>query len=818
MAMDGAPLDTAPPAPPAPPRNLRSPLDRDTPARNGPLLPASLNPRAPRASYWTLLWFPIVVFACFLFADYAWPALELPVPDGSVTTNGVQAPPLDPVLWKRCITLLPPPKGLYSARVDRLVTELNRAHPAVWIAEPGASVEYFLGAFGVGSWSQSERPFLVAVASGSDEVIILTPKFEEGRARKHQLPSELKVRWLPWSESESPYSVLMHEVGRRALVLDGAVRNFIADGLRSTRHTRDADTSHVLAGVRALRERKSERDIELMRCANKFTLHAIRKTRARMFMGISESATRTILYEEMKYLALSDYGALILFGENAALPHGSGTDRFLQKDEVVLIDAGGKWGGYVSDITRTFALPDSEISDEHLEVWEIVRRAQLAPASLLRLLQIGDKPQYSWLDDRARETVKKGMAALGVPPGPDPDYTTFTHRLGHGIGLEGHEGPYAVQGLVGDRQAAMGDLMIIDTFSPITIPSLADHRFANAEDLLGASSDDIDDLENSLLAMSFLDLDIPTPPSPPQVTLTFPDDWDCRTAIDVAERLAGQSFYTPNYCPEIMLSLQSRCNKIIPYLHRNIIRDRLPKFSALSPSGKPHRQILTERRKLKTLEYLYAQRLQVAHLDAVKSSSPALWGYITQFTAGISYDAQLWARVNAVRQPLDSNHLTLTFPPGWTSRWIQVQLLEHPGPPPWGELSQPKLYFRRDGLPKFSKGHGSSGKGRKLTRIVKSQLLALAFLFGEPLSVAHLNTIERESVALFDYVTELGRVVEEHQHLDAPIADALVGFTLANRTSHSTLRVKTMYSESSKPCVEEQTRSSTSEFEGDLGF
>ncbi|BEI87626.1 uncharacterized protein CcaverHIS019_0103440 [Cutaneotrichosporon cavernicola] len=459
--MDGAPLDTAPPAPPAPPRNLRSPLDRDTPARNGPLLPASLNPRAPRASYWTLLWFPIVVFACFLFADYAWPALELPVPDGSVTTNGVQAPPLDPVLWKRCITLLPPPKGLYSARVDRLVTELNRAHPAVWIAEPGASVEYFLGAFGVGSWSQSERPFLVAVASGSDEVIILTPKFEEGRARKHQLPSELKVRWLPWSESESPYSVLMHEVGRRALVLDGAVRNFIADGLRSTRHTRDADTSHVLAGVRALRERKSERDIELMRCANKFTLHAIRKTRARMFMGISESATRTILYEEMKYLALSDYGALILFGgeslpyladeENAALPHGSGTDRFLQKDEVVLIDAGGKWGGYVSDITRTFALPDSEISDEHLEVWEIVRRAQLAPASLLRLLQIGDKPQYSWLDDRARETVKKGMAALGVPPGPDPDYTTFTHRLGHGIGLEGHEGPYAVQGLVGDR-------------------------------------------------------------------------------------------------------------------------------------------------------------------------------------------------------------------------------------------------------------------------------------------------------------------------------------------------------------------------------
>lgn len=153
----------------------------------------------------------------------------------------------------------------------------------------------------------------------------------------------------------------------------------------------------------------------------------------------------------------------LLTPENAALPHGSGTDRFLQRDEFVLIDAGGRWGGYVSDITRTFALPDSEISDEHLEVWEIVRRAQLAPASLLRLLERADQPQYSWLDDRARETVKKGMAALGVPPGRDPDYTTFTHRLGHGIGLEGHESPYAVQGNVGDRLILSGHTL---TFEP----------------------------------------------------------------------------------------------------------------------------------------------------------------------------------------------------------------------------------------------------------------------------------------------------------------------------------------------------------------
>ncbi|CAK9785375.1 unnamed protein product [Cutaneotrichosporon oleaginosum] len=469
MGDNSQPVQAAPP----PPRNLRSPLDSYAPSRREPLLPSSLSPRQARASYWTLLWFPVVIILCVLFTEYAWPTLEFPMPPDerpssparpSASVDG--SSPLDSILWKRCIDLLPVPKGVYAGRLDRLVAQLNKAHPAVWVAEPGASVEYLLGAFGAGSWSPSERPFLVAVASTNNkpEVIILTPRFEEARARQREISGEVNVRWLPWAESESPYAVLMRDVGRdRALIVDGAVRTFISDGLRTASHSKDADTSKVVAAVRALREIKEEREIELMRCANAFTLHAIRQTRAKMHIGISESATRTILYDEMKYLGLGDYGALVLFGENAALPHGSGTDRFLQADELVLIDAGGKWGGYVSDITRTFALPGSAISDEHREVWEIVRRAQLAPASLLRLLELADRPQYSWLDDRARETIKKGMAAHGVPPARDPDYTTFTHRLGHGIGLEGHESPYAVQGDAGDRLVLPGHTL---TFEP----------------------------------------------------------------------------------------------------------------------------------------------------------------------------------------------------------------------------------------------------------------------------------------------------------------------------------------------------------------
>jgi Xaa-Pro aminopeptidase len=62
--------------------------------------------------------------------------------------------------------------------------------------------------------------------------------------------------------------------------------------------------------------------------------------------------TRKILYNEMSHVGLKDYSALVLFGPNAALPHGSGTDRTLGSDEFALIDAGGYWGGYIADITR----------------------------------------------------------------------------------------------------------------------------------------------------------------------------------------------------------------------------------------------------------------------------------------------------------------------------------------------------------------------------------------------------------------------------------------------------------------------------------
>lgn len=217
---------------------------------------------------------------------------------------------------KKCHDLLEAPKGTYTSRLDKLGSKLGDAY--VFVAEPGTTASYYLGGFGPGSWSKSERPFLVAVNQTGD-VTILTPRFEEARARLEQLPAEVQKRtsWAAWDESQSPYAVLSAHLGRPRWVFDGEVRSFIADGLlrlspRGPDERKESD--RILRAVMEIRERKEPREIELLRCANQFTLHAIRKTRARMKLGITEGQTREILYEEMKATGLKDYGALVLFG------------------------------------------------------------------------------------------------------------------------------------------------------------------------------------------------------------------------------------------------------------------------------------------------------------------------------------------------------------------------------------------------------------------------------------------------------------------------------------------------------------------------
>ncbi|KIY67833.1 Creatinase/aminopeptidase [Cylindrobasidium torrendii FP15055 ss-10] len=336
-------------------------------------------------------------------------------------------------LAKHCSKAVPISAAEFHSRQDKLAQTLHALNATAYIAEPGADALYYAN-LSMSSWKLSERPLLLVItpdASDSElvkaKVSILTPKFETARARL--LPIAFQdVTFLEWAEEANPYEMVKPALAEAdaagTIFVDGHARHFIVDGLQSAFPTATVKSSPT--EIRQLRERKSKAELELMKCANEATVLAIRETRKKMYIGIRESETSALIEAAFKGAGLKDGGCLTLFGENAALPHGSGADRKLGVHDFALLDCGASLHGYPSDVTRTFALNDSQISAEQKRIWNAVWGAQNIAFTTAEAGVVAKR-----IDKAARLFLSlNGLDQY------------FTHRLGHGIGLEGHEDPY----------------------------------------------------------------------------------------------------------------------------------------------------------------------------------------------------------------------------------------------------------------------------------------------------------------------------------------------------------------------------------------
>jgi Xaa-Pro dipeptidase len=177
----------------------------------------------------------------------------------------------------------------------------------------------------------------------------------------------------------------------------------------------------------ALRMIKSPEEQAFIRDAAKRTNLAIEGTHKRMRAGMSESEVARILEEEFTNRGARG-GGLVQFGPSSAFPHGAPAERRLSRGDAVLIDCGCRIRGYSSDITRTVSFGPA--SDEFRKVYATVDRAQMAGIEALKAGAAGED-----VDRAARKVIE------------DAGYGKyFTHRLGHGLGMDGHEQPYLVHG------------------------------------------------------------------------------------------------------------------------------------------------------------------------------------------------------------------------------------------------------------------------------------------------------------------------------------------------------------------------------------
>lgn len=307
---------------------------------------------------------------------------------------------------------------------QKLMAELAPKYDALFFA-PGTSLYYFTGI----RWGMSER-LLAVVLPQTGRPIVVVPGFEEGRMReKLRFPAEVRV----WQENESPTKIAAAALADRGIrtgrigVEETAAFTFY-DHLRAAAPGFEYVSADPV--TIACRGRKSGHELELMRLACESTFDVFRAVFASLKEGLSQDDVGKLVEGGFGKMGLHG-GALVLFGESAALPHGTIKPRKLREGEVVLIDGGCTVDGYQSDVTRTgiFGKPSEKVA----QVYEIVRKAQDAALDAARSGKLS-----ATVDDAARKVISDA--------GYGPDYRYFTHRLGHGIGLDGHEHPYLVRG------------------------------------------------------------------------------------------------------------------------------------------------------------------------------------------------------------------------------------------------------------------------------------------------------------------------------------------------------------------------------------
>jgi D-alanyl-D-alanine dipeptidase len=253
----------------------------------------------------------------------------------------------------------------------------------------------------------------------------VVPALEEPRARTAAPDLEL----VTWEETDDPYRRAAERVsGRGAIGL--ADQMWAAFVLRLQPLLEGRDFRPASSVLRQLRMRKDEREIASLRAVAGQADRAFTRIREHAFGGRTEREIGADLADALREAGHETIAfTIVASGPNGASPHHETGARTIAGGEPVVLDFGGTYEGYCSDITRTVhvgAAVDAEIQRVH----DVVRRAQEAGYAAART----GVPAES-VDAAARKVI--GDAGYGE---------FFVHRTGHGIGLDGHEHPYLVSG------------------------------------------------------------------------------------------------------------------------------------------------------------------------------------------------------------------------------------------------------------------------------------------------------------------------------------------------------------------------------------
>ncbi len=316
-----------------------------------------------------------------------------------------------------------------EARIERARQLMSSAKiDAIVLANSTSSSVYFADLHLYGG----ERLWALVLPARSKPFLVC-PAFEEGRARELLSAGPLAANCdiLTWQEDESPYALLGRGLADRGLSaatigLDEEMAFVFSEGIRAASpHVTVVSATPITAGCRMI---KSAHEVECMRLACRATLLVYRAVAQSLEPGMTTGDVQSLIAAAYHRVGFKGEASLNV-DEFTALPHGSRQPQTLREGSILMLDDGCDVEGYTSDITRTFVL--GKPSDKMLSVFDLVRRAQSAALHTAR-----PGVPTADVDAAARKVIVDG--------GYGPGFKYFTHRVGHGIGMDMHEWCYLV--------------------------------------------------------------------------------------------------------------------------------------------------------------------------------------------------------------------------------------------------------------------------------------------------------------------------------------------------------------------------------------
>jgi Xaa-Pro aminopeptidase len=367
------------------------------------------------------------------------------------------------------------PEARYRDRLGRVAEAARAAGVRALLLGVGPELEWLTGY----EAQPLERLTLLVVPADGDPSIVV-PRLEVAAAEAAPGIGGGAVRVRPWLEGGDPYDSVWE-------ALPGATDALLAvsDTLRASFLLRlqatFPDARFEVAGqvVGPLRRVKDADEVALLRAAAQAADRTILGLAAGRLVGRTEAdvaaEVRARLVDEGHDMASF---WIVAGGPRSASPHHDPDDRVIAAGEPLLLDIGGRRGGYASDITRTLWLTGGDDSkgpdDTFRTIHGLVREANAAGRAAVRP---GVTPQD--VDRAARAVIDRGGYA-----------EAFFHRTGHGIGLEVHEDPYIVEGNDAPLEAG-------NAFSVEPGIYLEGRYGVRIEDIVVCSADGVDELNQA---------------------------------------------------------------------------------------------------------------------------------------------------------------------------------------------------------------------------------------------------------------------------------------------------------------------------------